>query len=1015
MHGMYMGWNAAADINAWEAANNVQVMMGHEFGDYTQFSFFTGGTNFDEWSAWVLERPGRRFSYSCPLLTTAENSYASLAAGTYTSNFTTLGNAFQAKPALRNAIVRLGWEFNGTTFPWQVAPANPTMLANYKTGFNLAAAALKAACPGLKIEWCPNISLDFTNETFAAMYPGTTNIDYHGLGGYNYYLPGGSPSWDTRFNWQRTTTNGFNDWVKFARSQGKELGHTEWGLTPTGTLAGGGDDARWMAATLDFQRQHGVKYSVYFNTSAAWDASLDAYPAAKRAYLRRFVSRDAPKGRAVITAAAPAFTYYVDPAAAGGGNGSLATPWNSGTQVTSATFTPGQSIGFKRGTTLNLSAAMVIAESGNSANRITLGAYGTGALPIISAQNASRHAIQVTGDYVTVEDLDVRNAGVDNDSGEWCNIQFNSATNGIARRCTIRNAQVGIGMVSGSSNGEIANCTFDANNKMVVNDAGGDDDYGAHAIFIGQSSNDCYIHHNTSNGHVHTSLDYGYDGSFVEVFESSGAEVAFNVVIDDLVFMELGRPSSGAAADDNWIHHNLFATNSGVGGGRGAGVVARGVGNFGPTYRTIVEHNTFVTPGTHSETAGITCLGTGATGSDYIVRARNNILVSGNNTIWAPGYNGTVPTLQRSYNLRNGNNPVPLTTGEISSSPLFVNQAADDYHLQSGSPARNAGLGGLGYTVDLDGVTLDASPDMGAYQFQSGGGVTVPGAPTIGTATAGDTEASVAFTPPASDGGNAITGYTATSSPGGITGTGSGSPITVSGLANGTAYTFTVTATNAAGTSSASAASNSVTPSASGTTVLTSGFEEGDAATLWNTTTARIVAGAARSGGVGWRHPSAASGQFAFRAITTSLGDDVRARMYFRVSGTPARDIRILGLRNDAGTTTVARIHMNTSRQLYVINGAATTVHTETTAPSTGTFHYLELRCLVAASPTTSNGTLQVRLNGTTIYGPVTNANLNTNAVGQIVMGELGGGLPVLGVDLDWDDVLVKTGAWPGA
>jgi hypothetical protein len=44
-----------------------------------------------------------------------------------------------------------------------------------------------------------------------------------------------------------------------------------------------------------------------------------------------------------------------------------------------------------------------------------------------------------------------------------------------------------------------------------------------------------------------------------------------------------------------------------------------------------------------------------------------------------------------------------------------------------------------------------------------------------------------------------------------LTGTGT-SPITISGLTNGTAYTFTVTATNANGTSAASSASNSVTP-----------------------------------------------------------------------------------------------------------------------------------------------------------------------------------------------------------
>ena len=89
---------------------------------------------------------------------------------------------------------------------------------------------------------------------------------------------------------------------------------------------------------------------------------------------------------------------------------------------------------------------------------------------------------------------------------------------------------------------------------------------------------------------------------------------------------------------------------------------------------------------------------------------------------------------------------------------------------------------------------------------------TVPGAPTAVTAKAGDAQATVSFTPPASNGGSAITGYTVNSKPGGITNTGPTSPITVTGLANGTSYTFTVTATNVVGTGPASKISNSVTP-----------------------------------------------------------------------------------------------------------------------------------------------------------------------------------------------------------
>jgi YHYH protein/Fibronectin type III domain len=93
---------------------------------------------------------------------------------------------------------------------------------------------------------------------------------------------------------------------------------------------------------------------------------------------------------------------------------------------------------------------------------------------------------------------------------------------------------------------------------------------------------------------------------------------------------------------------------------------------------------------------------------------------------------------------------------------------------------------------------------------------TAPSAPTIGVATPGNTNANIAFTAPSSIGSSAITAYTATCAAGAasLTGTASASPITVSNLVNGTAYSCTVTATNSAGVSAASAAV-SVTPVAS--------------------------------------------------------------------------------------------------------------------------------------------------------------------------------------------------------
>jgi len=89
-----------------------------------------------------------------------------------------------------------------------------------------------------------------------------------------------------------------------------------------------------------------------------------------------------------------------------------------------------------------------------------------------------------------------------------------------------------------------------------------------------------------------------------------------------------------------------------------------------------------------------------------------------------------------------------------------------------------------------------------------------PAPPANVTATAGNGQAMIEFTPPADDGGSNITHYIVTSAPANITVPGSSSPITVPGLSNGTTYSFTVVAVNLAGNST-DAYTGSVTPIAS--------------------------------------------------------------------------------------------------------------------------------------------------------------------------------------------------------
>ncbi len=120
-------------------------------------------------------------------------------------------------------------------------------------------------------------------------------------------------------------------------------------------------------------------------------------------------------------------------------------------------------------------------------------------------------------------------------------------------------------------------------------------------------------------------------------------------------------------------------------------------------------------------------------------------------------------------------------------------------------------------------------PSVASFITISPTAPTAPAAPTGVSASPGNGSASVSWTAPA-DGGSPITSYTVTPYAGSnalasttVTGTPPATSTTIGGLTNGTAYTFTVTATNAVGTGSASSPSNSVTPTATQLPVFVQG------------------------------------------------------------------------------------------------------------------------------------------------------------------------------------------------
>jgi hypothetical protein len=142
---------------------------------------------------------------------------------------------------------------------------------------------------------------------------------------------------------------------------------------------------------------------------------------------------------------------------------------------------------------------------------------------------------------------------------------------------------------------------------------------------------------------------------------------------------------------------------------------------------------------------------------------------------------------------------------------------------------------------NTDGIGLASSPTSVTPKR-------APDAPTAATATYGAASATVSWSVPANNGGATISSYTVTSNPGGKTCTTANRTCAVTGLTNGTSYTFSVTAINVAGTSPASTETTAVIPRTvpSAPNSVTTAFGNTEVSLTWNAPT--IDGGASISG-----------------------------------------------------------------------------------------------------------------------------------------------------------------------
>jgi trimeric autotransporter adhesin len=212
---------------------------------------------------------------------------------------------------------------------------------------------------------------------------------------------------------------------------------------------------------------------------------------------------------------------------------------------------------------------------------------------------------------------------------------------------------------------------------------------------------------------------------------------------------------------------------------------------------------------------------TSSTSGDMYANTQTGFLEIYSGTAWIPV--GVAPTAPaslvatdvasgRAFN--NGSASISFSAGTIAGSSYTITSSPGSYTATgSSSPILITGLqSSTQYTytavaTSVYGTSSSSSPSSGVTA------TTVPEAPTVGTASPADSSATLTFTAGAT-GGSTITNYQYSLD--GSTYTAfspaqTSSPLTISGLTNGTNYSFYIKAVNANGVSSASSVSNTVT------------------------------------------------------------------------------------------------------------------------------------------------------------------------------------------------------------
>lgn len=137
-------------------------------------------------------------------------------------------------------------------------------------------------------------------------------------------------------------------------------------------------------------------------------------------------------------------TYYIDSESGNDSNDgkSKSTAWKSLAKVAKLKLLPGDQVLLKRGCTFN-EVFLVDESQGSPKQQILISTYGSGDKPKIVAPGNSKHGVQIRNcEYITVEDLDIKNHGTDPELRDRIGLNVHLDNYGVARNIEIKGIDV---------------------------------------------------------------------------------------------------------------------------------------------------------------------------------------------------------------------------------------------------------------------------------------------------------------------------------------------------------------------------------------------------------------------------------------------------------------------------------------------------------------------------------------------------------------------------------------------